>query len=70
MWAGIPEKTGSSSHSQQKTWVQYQKQENELCSFPGRSFDITAIQVYDLTSNAEEHEVEWFYEDLQGLLEH
>ena len=27
------------------------------------------IQVYDLTSNAEEAEVEWFYEDLQDLLE-
>ena len=29
----------------------------------------TAIQVYALTSNAEEAEVEWFYEDLQDLLE-
>ena len=30
---------------------------------------MTVIQVYDPTSNAEEAEVEWFYEDLQGLLE-
>ena len=30
---------------------------------------ITVIQVYDPTSNAEEAEVEWFYEDLQDLLE-
>ena len=35
--------------------------------FQGKSFNITAIQVYALTSNAEEAEVEWFYEDLQDL---
>ena len=34
-------------------------------SFQGKSFNITVIQVYALTSNAEEAEVEWFYEDLQ-----
>ena len=34
----------------------------------GKPF-ITVIQVYALTSNAEEAEVEWFYEDLQDLLE-
>ena len=33
------------------------------------SFNITVIQVYALTSNAEEAEVEWFYDDLQDLLE-
>ena len=33
--------------------------------FQGKSFSITIIQVYALTSNAEEAEVEWFYEDLQ-----
>ena len=37
--------------------------------FQGKSFNITVIQVYDLTSNAEEAEVEQFYEDLQDLLE-
>ena len=37
--------------------------------FQGKSFNITVIQVYALTSNAEEAEVEWFYEDLQDLLE-
>ena len=36
--------------------------------FQGKPFNITVIQVYDPTSNAEEAEVEWFYEDLQGLL--
>ena len=37
--------------------------------FQGKPFNITVIQVYALTSNAEEAEVEWFYEDLQYLLE-
>ena len=37
--------------------------------FQGKPFNITVIQVYDPTSNAEEAEVEWFYEDLQNLLE-
>ena len=32
--------------------------------FQGKSFNITVIQIYALTSNAEEAEVEWFYEDL------
>ena len=36
----------------------------------GKPFSITVIQVYAPTSNAEEAEVEWFYEDLQDLLEH
>ena len=35
----------------------------------GKPFNITVIQVYALTSNAEEAEVERFYEDLQDLLE-
>ena len=34
-----------------------------------KPFNITVIQVYALTSNAEEAEVEWFYEDVQDLLE-
>ena len=37
--------------------------------FQGTAFNIIIIQVYALTSNAEEAEVEWFYEDLQDLLE-
>ena len=37
--------------------------------FQGKPFDITVIQVYALTTNAEEAEVEWFYEELQDLLE-
>ena len=46
--------------------MQSQKRQNDLCSFPRQS---TVIQVYALTSNAEEAEVEWFYEDLQDVLE-
>ena len=37
--------------------------------FHGKPFNITVIQVCALTSNATEAEVEWFYEDLQYLLE-
>ena len=37
--------------------------------FQGKPFNITVIQVYAPTSNAEEAEFEWFYEDLQELLE-
>ena len=37
--------------------------------FQGKPFNITVIQAYVLTSNAEEAEVEWFYEDTQDLLE-
>ena len=37
--------------------------------FQAKPFNITVILVYALNSNAEEAEVEWFYEDLQDLLE-
>ena len=37
--------------------------------FQVKPFNITVIQVYAPTSNAEEAEIEWFYEDLQDLLE-
>ena len=37
--------------------------------FQGRPFSLTEIQVYSPTSNAEEAKVEWFYEDLQDLLQ-
>ena len=35
----------------------------------GKPFNITVIQIYAPTSNVEEADVEWFYEDLQELLE-
>ena len=37
--------------------------------FQGKSFNIMVMQVYAPINNAEEAEVEWFYEDLQHLLE-
>ena len=37
--------------------------------FQGKPFNITVIRVYAPTSNAEEAEDDWFYEDLQDLLE-
>ena len=48
-----------------------QKRQNDLFwfGFQGKPFSIKVIQVYAPTSNAEEVEVEWFYEDLQDLLE-
>ena len=46
--------------------MQSQKRQNDLC-FQGKPFNISVIQVCAPTSNAEEAEVEWFYE--QGLLE-
>ena len=63
----------SSHHSQQKslkcsTWMQSQKQQNDLCLFPSQPFNITVIQVYAPTRNAEV-EAEHFYEDIQDLLE-
>ena len=53
--------------------MQSQKRQN-VCLFPRQHstshstlpFNITVIQVYALTSNAEEAEVEWFYEDLHN----
>ena len=48
--------------------MQSQKWQNDLY-FQGNPFIITVIQVYALTTNAKEAEVEHFYEDLQDLLE-
>ena len=69
-----PSEEMSSHHGQQKslkysTWMQSQKRQNDLYSSPRQTINITVIQVYAPTSNAEEAEVEWFYEDLQDLLE-
>ena len=43
--------------------------QNGLCSSPRQTIQHHSIQVYAPTRNAEETEVEWFYEDLQDLLE-
>ena len=49
----------------------YNLKNNRMISvyFQGKPFSITVIQAYTPTTNAEEAEVEWFYEDLQDLLE-
>ena len=46
--------------------MQSQKQQNDV-RFQGKPFNIMVIQAYAPTSNAEEAEVKWFYEDLQDL---
>ena len=46
--------------------MQSQKWQNDLCSLR-QTIQYTVIQVYGLTRNAEEAEVEWFYEELQDL---
>ena len=55
--------------SEYSTWVQSQNSRMMLVHFQGKSFNITVIQVYASTTNAEEADGEWFYQDLQGLLE-
>ena len=45
------------------------QKQNDLHSFQRQTFNITIIQVYAPTTNAEEAEVDQFYEDLQDLLE-
>ena len=44
--------------------MQSQKTQNDLCSFPRQTFNITVILVYDPATNAKEAEVEQIYEDL------
>ena len=47
------------------------KTDRMICvHFQGKQFNITVIQVYDSTTNADKAEVEWFYEDLCDFLEH
>ena len=45
------------------------KNDRMIVHFQDKPFNITIIQVYALTNNAEEVELEWLYEDLQDLLE-
>ena len=49
--------------------MQSQKRQNDLCSFPRQTFQIHGNPSLCPNSNAEEAEVEWFYEELQDLLE-
>ena len=69
---GNPQKKWSSHHGQQEspkcsTWCNL-KNDKMFFHYQGKPFNITVIQVYAPTSNAEEAEVELFYEDLQHLL--
>ena len=50
-------------------WVQSEKQQNDLCLFQGKPFNITVIQVYVPTTNVKEAKVEQFYEAWKDLLE-
>ena len=51
------------------TWMQSQKGQNDLSSFPRQTIHYPVIQVYVPTTDAEEAKVEQFYEDLKDLLE-
>ena len=51
------------------TWVQSQNDRMISVHFQGKPFNITVIQVYAPTTNAEEAAVDQFYEDLEDLLE-
>ena len=60
--------------SQQKSlkfssWMQSQKQQNDLCLFPRQTIQYHGNPSLCPIINAEEAEVEWFYEDLQDLVE-
>ena len=47
--------------------AQSQKLQKDLCSFQGKAFNITVIQLYAPTTNAKEYEVEWFFDDQDFL---
>ena len=49
--------------------MQSEKRQNDLCSFPRQTIQCHVNPCHPLTSNAEEAEVEQFYEDLQDFLE-
>ena len=64
----------SSHHGQQNspkcsTWMRLKNYRMISVRFQVKPLNNTVIQVYAPTSNTEEAEVEWFYEDLQDLLE-
>ena len=65
------EQTSQSTKESETQYLDTTSKMAELFQFPfqDKPFNITVIQVYVLTSNAKEAKVEWFYEDLQDLLE-
>ena len=52
-----------------KTYKNFENDRMISVHFQGKPFNLTVIQVYAPTSNTEEAEVEWFFEDLQDILE-
>ena len=62
-------KSGAALSSRQESEMHLKNDRMISVPFQGKPFSITVIQVYAPTSNAEEAEVERFYEDLQDLLE-
>ena len=69
-WTGMSEST-SDDHYIYYFWQESLRRNESMISvhFQGKPFNITEFQVYAPTTNVEEAEVEWFYEDLQDLLE-
>ena len=67
LWGGVPQKKRSILAVHRR--VQNAKRTEYLCSFPRQPFIITVIQVSAPSTDAKDAEVEWFYEDLQDLLE-
>ena len=55
--------------SEMQYWMQSQKRQNDLCLFSRQTIQYHSNPSLCPTSNTEEAEVEWFYEDLQNLLE-
>jgi len=49
--------------------MQFQKRQNNLCSFPRQTIQYHGNPSLGPSTNTEEAEIEWFYEDLQDLLE-
>ena len=67
-WAIFPRK-GRAPSMKHSSWVKSQKWQNDLCSFPRQTIQYDGNPRLCPTSNTEEAEVEWFYEDLQDVLE-
>ena len=60
---------GQQKNLKRSTWMQSQKRQNDLCSFPRQTIQYHGNPAYAPISNTEEAEVEQFYDDLQDFLE-
>ena len=61
---------GQQKNLKRSTWMQSQKRQNDLCSFPRQTIQYHGNPAYAPISNTEEAEVEQFYEDLRDRVEH